>query len=228
MKIALYLAVSLLAIAQLFSIAQATITPEEQFSEFYYEKLRNSLWSFEVYVRVEQYLNELKSWISMNPLDIPEAGLSADLVDELEETITNATTKLTVLLQNAENDQACVLTISLQANLENIFDILSMIRDKSLATQWIDIYKRFENNIKLVRRENMRHFVHSLDDKVKALLANKNANNGTSLKKLKQWHDKFSHRYYMDDAIRQALDIRSFLPKSPSLPVSCDYSKLYH
>ncbi|XP_075150013.1 uncharacterized protein LOC142224096 [Haematobia irritans] len=228
MKIALYLAVWLLAITQFDSIAGAKVTPEDQFSEFYYETLRNSLWSYDVFGTVGEYLNELQSWILKNQLYIPDAVLSRELTDELKESITNATTKLTVLLKGEESDQACALTISLQANLENIFNILSMIRDKNLAAQWYDIYKRFENNIKEIRRDNMIDFVHSLDDKVKAYLANKYANIGRNFKRLMQWYDKFSRRHYMDDSIRQTLDIRSFLPKSPSLSASCDYSKLYY
>ncbi|XP_075150014.1 uncharacterized protein LOC142224097 [Haematobia irritans] len=224
MKIAIYLTITLLAIILLLHITEAAFATEDLQKQRYAEQLRKSLWSLEIYSMVENYLADLKFWM----LETPKLGLTHDLANRLEESMVQAIAAVKTLLLDYQNDKTCIAIASLQASLENIFNILSTIRDTNLVTQWHLIYNRFEINMKLWRKEYMRDFYHSLDDEVTFLLENHNADKATKMQSLKKWYDQFSRRYYIDVTMGKVLDIRSFLPKSSKRQSDCDYHKIYH
>ncbi|XP_075150015.1 uncharacterized protein LOC142224098 [Haematobia irritans] len=171
MKISIYLAVSLLAIMQLFSIAEAEVYhTEDDFSEYYYYNLHKALWSYEIFVMVDQLLNDLRLWMSLYKGEILEKGLTPELTRELEKSFGNASASVKTLLMNGENEENCSLTISLRNSLDDIINILSRLRDTKLATLWYDIYRGFDTGVKVIRKDNLRRFVDSLDDEVRFLL----------------------------------------------------------
>ncbi|XP_075150017.1 uncharacterized protein LOC142224100 [Haematobia irritans] len=224
MKIAIHLTVSLLAITWLFSIADAEVYTEDQFSEFYYRNLHRSLWSSEIYIMVEQFLSDLELWILKNQSEILEKGLAPNITHKFAQTFANATTGVKALLVNSANLRTCKLTLSLQENIINIANILSGLRDSHLAIQWYDINRRFKSDLNTIRHYNLKRFVNRVDDEVRFLLENGDKEN--KLSRLRQWYDEFYRRHYKDNGITRVLEIRSFLPRTDYLPDDCDYRKL--
>ncbi|XP_075150018.1 uncharacterized protein LOC142224101 [Haematobia irritans] len=221
MKMSVLLILSLLAMSEQFPVVEADDGTDDNLTVLYAEHLRASLWSMEVYEMVEEYLNSLKTWTLDNKSKLRKTGIDWDQYSDLEEAIVTATELLEALILNFNGPYTCKQQIALHASLENIFSILSKLRDPDLMTQWNQIHKGFETNMRVILVENRLKFFSYLDDEVRFLVENKDVDIQIKNAYLSDWHKRFTQHYYLFDMLKVE-NIRSFLPKSPMMPTECN------
>uniref|UniRef100_A0A1I8Q1F5 Angiotensin-converting enzyme n=1 Tax=Stomoxys calcitrans TaxID=35570 RepID=A0A1I8Q1F5_STOCA len=192
----------------------------DKFSKFYYENLKKASWPDELYPLIADYMSNLRDWTIANKDTIIESGLNEELYKKLQNAIVGS---LNIANRLAISPDSCIQQLLLKESYEQTFELLSLVRDTKLASEWWFKHRQFEADKKSIKERHMEQFVYKLEDKIPEFIQSLNYDERNEHAEFIEWYSKFSKRYLLEESVRKLPEIRLFFPKGPIWQRDCDF-----